>query len=472
MARRADDDADSLERALAPRRGHRWRALALGALVLAVCAAVFGAISSRSLLTAHSPTVRPAVHHNQPCPARVTSRPTEITIQPDRDGIGLVQNLAWSPLGTCIAVLATQTTRSGAPGPPLLATYAPTTGTLLSLVPLTTALTRALAGDPRATASLSGLSVEYGDPLWLPDGQHVVITVTALTPDELTPRLAGVLLVDDQGLQPYALLVPSGSTPPVVEWDLASGGAQVITALPLALDYRWDPDGTLRPVTTLTTTAPPPTPALSPIGDPAGGPSFTVWQPGLVYIALAPPTPGANVALPGAYVWQTNFAALAPDGRHLITGLNVTDRLEPRGRRLPSRRQLADLHLDQAAVLPMRDPSLEAILDALNPLGPPVSETPTILSWSPNGRLLATRPGFIQFGLSPRPLEVYDCATGRRVASLGAGLSPGEAFGDGFRPRWSPDSTRLAAYDFDPQTRLGVLTIWNIASIANPGGRI
>ena len=208
MARRADDEPDSLERALAPRRGHRWRALALGALVLAVCAAVFGAISSRSLFTAYSPTVRPAVHHNQPCPARVTSRPTEITIQPDDDGIGLVQNLAWSPLGTCIAVLATQTTRSGAPGPPLLATYAPTTGTLLSLVPLTTALTRALAGDPRATASLSGLSVEYGDPLWLPDGQHVVITVTALTPDELTPRLAGVLLVDDQGLQPYQSWCP------------------------------------------------------------------------------------------------------------------------------------------------------------------------------------------------------------------------------------------------------------------------
>lgn len=468
MARRDDDEPDSLEHALAPRAGRRLRALALGALALAVCAGVVGGLYYRSLTPAGRATARQAPRPNVPCPMRASGTPRLVTVQPDRDGVGLVDNLAWSPSGTCIAALATRTTLSGATGAPILATFDSASGRLLSEVPLDAALRSALARDRATAAALNGLNVIYENVLWLPDGHHLAITLTAYTPDNYTPRQIGVLALDDVGLHDRAMLLPIGSAPSTVEWDLATGAGRGLPALSPALDYRWALDGTLLPGTALNTSAPPSVPARGPVGNPDGGTNFTVWQPGLVYIALVAPSPGV-ARLPGAYVWQTQYTALAPDGRYLISGLGVTGRLEPRGHPFPTQPRLEQLQLAQTPVLPVRDLGLETILDGLNPLGPPVSETPTILSWSPDGKQLAARPAYITFGATtPHMLDLYDCASGRLVASLGAGLGPGTAFGDGFQPRWSPDGTRLAAYDFDVQARVGTLRIWNVADFERP----
>ncbi len=89
--------------------------------------------------------------------------------------------------------------------------------------------------------------------------------------------------------------------------------------------------------------------------------------------------------------------------------------------------------MDQLSTLQVRDRALKQVLDAL-----PTSETGSsgmLLSWRPDGRVLAAFNG--------TNVDLYDCATGRKLASLIPRGDNAVSLGGTDILRWSPDGSRL-----------------------------
>lgn len=442
-----------------------------------------------------------AVRALQSAPPSNVHAPGQLVIDLTKDGIQCPQDFAWSPDGARLAVIGYQRDcptldpRLYKSVPGIVGIYDSRRGVLLAKFqadqPIAAALHLQPVSDVTPVASAGGpdLSpiVEYTHLLWSPDGKRLALTfwMSIITSVQYTSNGAswtsttinGLLLIDASGRHAQVLSHALGPGEPVKgEWDVSarqlvstpSGAASAsgpgigpLFAVP-ALDYSWEPDGTLAGHTLLSASVLPPAPPLAPIGNPDGGRSFTIWQPGEVSLDNATfDTSGhERVYQPGTFVFTARLAAWSPDGRYLLTGDITSWRLRPAGVPAPSAETLRGLGLDRMPLLPVRDAALEAILDH-----PPVPSlrsggNPVSLAWSPDGRMLALPLLGTDSAGQPAPahdrVAIYDCATGKPLARLAPAMLVTNASSSDSFMRWSPDSARLLFYD----QQMGSLTIW------------
>lgn len=329
------------------------------------------------------------------------------------------------------------------------------------------------AGSGGPLPVLGGVQIIYSQVLWSPpDGHRIALPFQASVPFRQNGRNTfwdGIVLANSDGSQVRALFSPQENA--LFEWNLATGdpvplgsapGPYMPAAFSIALAYRWGTNGTLIPQTPLVPGVVPPASPLEPVGNPDGSATFTIWQPGTVSpITNSDPTaPPAPLAPPSAYSFSTAFAVWSPDGNWLVgpdgafeyslLGTNAV--LVPKGQ--PPSLPPDYFEPGQSAFLPVRDKALQALLN-LGPV-PNVAERGWNVAWRPDGRVLAAYGISTTFG-SIQPVTLYDCATGRKLATLQPLSGPPylDSF-DGGLLRWSPDGTRMLAY----ARASGTLTIW------------
>jgi hypothetical protein len=306
--------------------------------------------------------------------------------------------------------------------------------------------------------------IAYSYVLWSADGRHLALRFTAFTPSLLStspvlPLYAGVLLlVADGSGEPHVVLRAQQSFFPVTfEWDLVGGTGATLAMLspaaslpadvtiPLALAYRWGPDGRLLIETPLPADARELQGRTSAMGKANGGAFFSIWQAGTLEVARGQAT--------SLYIFSPDFPAWSPDGRYLIDSIAPIGRLEPPGEASPDPAALRSLQFDRMPLLPVRDSGLAAVLAGLSAAGAGMARG-MLLAWRPDGKVLAI---YASDGL----VMLYDCTDGRRLKALLPLVStPGASRGvlrAAERLRWSPDGKALLLVSMP----LATVTVWN-----------
>lgn len=392
--------------------------------------------------------------------------PLPTVLHAARDGLVCVSDIAWSPDGRRIAVAGYANNGCGAEtyATPLVLVYDARTGRLtrriqpeVALLPALHALLPSLplpGVSPRGTADLL---VYENFVLWSPSGDRLGLVFLAVAyPQTGWTSITGVFTAGADGSQPRAFVQLLDPATPVSdrEWDIGSGvllagrnDAGPYRAIPAALAYTWGASGDLAPQEPLAENVVPPAPLAGPVGSPIHDATFSVWQPGAV-ISVAQ-WDGSGYS--GGFEWNTRFAAWSPDGRYLVNLIHVLAFLSVGGATVP---RVAAVPTDQGEeiVLPVRDAALLSLLHA----APPEAATGEWeVAWRPDGRELAA----FRLGNEPAYMaRIYDCATGRVLASLPLAAATGDAFVAGTTAlvRWSPDGSHLVI--FSPQ--VGSVAVW------------
>lgn len=369
----------------------------------------------------------------------------------------------------------------------LLAIYDTHTGRLLqSLNPdklITSEINPWLAPAVRAFLKANNLSVlsvlafDYNAVLWSADGTRLALPFTLWEPSVAPNRLApsgcvgscppptlpagqyfsGVLLVGADGSSPhvYIRLSADQQTPfAPTEWNLATGttvalpsgltssaGASSTSSTPSTpiASLTWGANGILTTLPATSTTV-----RNGPIGNPDGGQTASIWQPGAIEPNLTS-SPGNNTpSWDGTLDWTTSFSAWSPDGSYLVTNL---------GGSMP--------------VPPTRDSALAAVVHQMLNAAQQYGDVPQIhsdaVAWRPDGSVLAVWHNSASnldasHGSAADVVTFYDTRTGRQLMTLTPTL-PDAPQGQEMvitLLSWSPDGTRLAMLD---PTR-GVLAVW------------
>jgi hypothetical protein len=386
-----------------------WRSMVLVALALVVAALIYSA--------------RYAVPATPPAQAT----PTGVATFLSPTGLGCVRDAAWDPSSALIALVGPPDTACGYDGysPNVVNIYRARTGALVRQLRPDPALFAAL-GLPQPvlvtpTPSATGATPRYPTPmyqtlLWSPDGARLAISFDAFTGPDPSQIITGLVLLDADGHHEQ-VLVDHQTGPPAAYtvWDLQknisipvgtapAGPPSTPTTLPPALSYTWGSDGSLIPGASLAAGAEPPPPTLDLVGNPDGGHSFGLWQPGEIDVVAVPASgQQAPTYLP---VFGASFAAWSPDGRYITDQLSVGGLLLPSGQSLPAPSVLRQAHLDQVAALPLRDAALQQALahDMTLPAGltPYAAYTLALLAWRPDGNV-CWRPSISTTGSSCAP---------------------------------------------------------------------
>ena len=217
----------------------------------------------------------------------------------------------------------------------------------------------------------------------------------------------------------------------------------------MALAYQWTADGKL--------VAAPTTSSTAPVGNPSGGQSFTIWQPGTV--SLDRETSSLNF---GAVV-----TAWSPGGRYLTPFVGFGGELDS-GATGYTQASDGEFHLAP------RDKGLMAAAVRLkNPSDPYASQS--AVAWRADGRLIAaTDPNPLIDQVvangdtadvpdASRSVTIFDCATGTRLLTLKTRpLANAQSSYSGITPQpalaWNPAGNKLFFLD----TTFDTLTIWNV----------
>jgi hypothetical protein len=469
----------------------QWRfAGTLGMLLLAMLIIVAGVDGA----AAFQPLVRLFVRPPQP--------PVGLVF--DQSGFTCLVDAAWSPRGQRAALLGYE--QRCAPieyGAGLVGIYDANSGKLLARLHPDAAILRALDGPsgkvgPSATGNGAPV-ILYQHVLWSADGRHLALTFDSFPAPGPPPALptqpvamqSGALVMDPNGKDARVVIPPqntgvSSQAPLYAEWDLERGtllsageaqpesrGDQLLPPLlfPPAPAYTWGANGTLRPEAasghskTETASAA----ARGPIGNPDGGASFTLWQPGWVGLLASPFARDATSNEPDVYVWYTIFTAWSPGGRYLADSIVLGGRLQRVGQPPAGKTTLAAVGASQWPLLAPRDAGLRQVLAAL----PPATSGNVAVyavAWRPDGRVLAAYQAFGESTSGhPAPLTVnlYDCATGRLLASLtpqhGTSGLPTHVL-----PflRWSPDGSHLLLLS----EATGAATLWGPGQLPQGAG--
>ncbi|HEX6555805.1 MAG TPA: hypothetical protein VF026_23805 [Ktedonobacteraceae bacterium] len=464
------DTLDKIKRDLSARVEERLPArpflLKHGSVQLAALSGIVlvGLIIMLSVSGVFSFLLSHVIHH----PASPSSGSSDILLY-EQNTLRCLADTAWSPDNQQIAVLGygvycPQGQGQSVPG--LVNMYDGRSAKLLAHVhPDTTILSTLKKQFKQFAGKQASPVIFYRNVLWSPDGQYLAVLFGVVSsPTPTAPGIDGVFLLGKDGKQHVFL---QQETPgesnfySYVRWDLQQG---VATLVPLfafnansngflptsaALSYHWGAGDVLVP-DTQTGNGGPPAPALSPVGNPDGDSSFSTWQPGYIFYL----TRSGNGSLyePGVYIWQTFYTAWSPDGRFLVEGLAGGARLEVPGQKSLDPQALKDLGVDQLHVLQVQDKALVQVLHTLSSLpdtngnsngGPGIN-----VSWRPDGRVLATD--------NAGHVDIYDCATGRKLSSLVPSMPPDRLNGFQDVLRWSPDGTHLLLSSTD----WGPMNLW------------
>ena len=404
-----------------------------------------------------------------------------VTIDSGADGLACDQDASWSPTGNEVAVLGyetpcpnTESVQLYEPGQVMI--YSAQTGKLVTsfaLDPLILRTAHLALGQPIAIGNDTQFApyIQYQAVLWSPTGEQLAFPFIVLQhPYNFLqpnfqqqvqvplPTQAGVLLTTLGGTTPKVYLapytLPRTGQAPGMEWDLQTGKLLAgALSLPPALSYSWGPNGALLPLQPLNSTTPPPAAAPpAAVGDPIGGTSFTIWQPGVASQGYyLNPTQGTSEApptfVPGLYLWYSNFAVWSPDGRYLMTPAYYGGRMVLPRQSSTSSHDLQATGQEQAPIFPPHDHVLQTLYTAT--IYMPVT-------WRPDGKVLAALSFHSTSGgnTSNALVTLWDCTSGKALRSFtvknsGGGPAP-------FFLRWSPDGSHLFLLD----TNLGLVTIW------------
>jgi hypothetical protein len=343
---------------------------------------------------------------------------------PQRDGITCLTDAAWSPDSSSIAVLGYQHNCYRDDASVLVNLYDAHSSKLMAQLHPDAAIVRAL-GNSLSFPLRQPFAIDYVHIIWSPDGQRLALTFDTVSEQ---PSVNGVELVNRDGGHAQVLLQQQYPTAPFyAEWDLARSrpvpftpplSAFSLMPLPPALAYRWGTNGTLVPETLLTPTTVPAVPALGPVGNPDGDPSFTIWQPGSAHVA-------SFADSSRLYTWSTDFAAWSPDGRYLVDGIALFGLLKPPEWLFPSSETLVISRMNQAPQLPIHDRAFLKVIDSAR-----------VLAWNPNGHVLAAYS-------SGKSVDLYNCISGDRFASFVLQSKDAASPTDAPLLRWSPDGLHL-----------------------------
>lgn len=436
--------------------------------------------------------------------------PASVIFSPASDNVTCIRDIAWSPDRTIVAVLGYQvncasdnpTFYSYHPG--AIALYNAATGHLtgtltpdksiaaaLHLTPPTIA-TPMPNGSP-ADRNVSQQAINYAHLLWSPDSKQLAATfsITVATGqlangDIEANYLSGVLLSSPSGSESRVLshTVARGESYSGL-WNLADGsyiplddgqkppapansswGADQ-ALIPPSLRYQWTDAGKLRSLDPLNATRAPAPQAIGSVGLPDGSEEFSVWQPGIAQAITQDNAQPSHPLKAPVETWQSAFSAWSADGRYLFAGSGVgavySWRLALPGQSAPDSATLNQLGLNDAPILPTRDAGLAAALRMYHDpnLNPQAQFTPVNLAWSPDGRRLAVEAQIPRSGnelprLTDFAVNVYDCATGKVLATLTPKLTPQPSSDQTTFLRWSPDGAHLLLYT----STLGGAQIW------------
>jgi hypothetical protein len=402
-----------------------------------------------------------------------------------RGGAGLAcpTDAAFSPDGARIVVLGSLSACAGggvetARARQAAAIYDSATGAVLRVLPLDP-----LLGDGATSSSPRASRTTYFGLGWAPDGARFAVVFTdfglAGDSDERSPENvldSGLLVVNAntgvatviRGDSGYFTAPGDGGFP---IWDASAGGELPAFQPPPGLAYAWNADGTPYPILPLAgaiNQLPAGAGPRYPVGNPDGGPRFTLWQPGVL---LGAGTAGLD-ASHGAFV--TAFPAWSQDGAHvtlMTAGVALADSADAP----PRRNQRAGSETIVAPALPMptslpvapaRDAAIQAVQRQAD------TGEWTLVAWNPDGTLL----GSVDCFAMPEVLEVRDTATGALAGTAGLRLAAGDSSCQGAGEHasgttargaypdlqltlaWAPSGDRLLVTD----RTAGTLTLWRV----------
>lgn len=276
-------------------------------------------------------------------------------------------------------------------------------------------------------------AIQYGRMLWSPDGSRLAISFHVVS--RFMPY-NGLFLANIYGGQTRVLFQPdlaengADQTGPLA-WDVQKGSAVSLKALPPALTYTWNAQDQLVPLTPLSTQTHPVTSSPLQPGNPAGGSTFSIWQPGRSYAVVS-----KNAFT--AYRWWSNFAAWSPDGRYVITNITVSDLMESSGQALPSSAILTDMG---AQNLPRVSPHDTALFST--------AANAQAVAWNPAGTVLAVYD-------RANVVDLYDCRSGRLIYTL-TPTHVDPLSGSAILLSWSPDGNSLLL----SSSQWGLITLWS-----------
>ena len=127
----------------------------------------------------------------------------------------------------------------------------------------------------------------------------------------------------------------------------------------------------------------------------------------------------------GLSVWSTNFEAWSPDGHYIIDSISQAGLMKPRNRLVLDTKALKQMRISNMPLLPAHDLALLQ-----------VAITSSVIAWRPDGRIMAA---FNYYDT----VNLYDCITGRKIASLPLSFRNQPLAGDAALLRWSPNCTHL-----------------------------
>jgi hypothetical protein len=450
---------------------HKTR-LALTSIVAIVGLAVLLTISGvmPPLIAKIAPAPSNAVHESGPPGS--TIKP--VVLNGQKEGMACFVNAAWSPDSQHIAAFGYEhdcPQVSNAYEPGLLYIYNAHPARLAAQLHPDTAILSALKqryAQAKIETRTQGTSVIiYYNGIWSPDGQTIALLFNAGPSANPAVEYSGVALVSMNGAERVYLRQDQGADTgqSYLKWDLQSGTATVVPYavkntnssifypnVAPAPSYHWDANGQLVPDVPVATNSS----SFSPsglIGFPDNGPAFSVWQPGVVFLVTQDGLVPAH--LPIAFVWQAFFPAWSPDGRYLIDSLSIAGRLDVPGQNPLNHQDLSYLGVDQLGMLTARDKGLARVLQVLSsPASIASSAINASVAWSPDGHMLAA--------FDSDHVDIYDCATGRKlVALLPQDVSQTEIGSGGFLD-WSPDGSFL----FLAGASWGPVQLWNASQFS------
>jgi WD40 repeat protein len=435
------------------------------------------AIVGLIILLIVSGVISPLIAKIAPAPARGNAVPNAgpriSTIKPvilngQQEGMACFVNAIWSPDSRHIAAFGYQhdcPQDGNTYEPGLLYVYDARSARLAAQLHPDTAILSALKQRyTQAQKKIQGApEIIYYNGIWSPDGGTIALIFNAGPSTNPAVWYSGVALITGNSTaneRVFLQQVPGADTSQsYLVWDLDSGAA---TLVPYAVkapnssffypniaatpSYHWDMNGQLVPDIPHDSGGPPDFPS-----DLIGSPDnylFSVWQPGAVQWV----TQNGNVPahLPGVFVWQSFFPAWSPDGRYLIDSLSIAGRLTVPGQKQLNHQDLTYLSVAELGTLRVRDKALEQVMQVLS--SPASIATRTIgatVAWRPDGRVLAA--------FDSDYVDIYDCATGRKLVSLlPQNVSQSELGLVGLLS-WSPNG----AYLFLAGANWGPVQLWN-----------
>lgn len=442
-----------------PTRRRRWPCWVIPAVCVVALLAVVAAIAVR-FLPSHAPGAR-AISAN-------------LAIDPTVYGISCLEFAAWSPDSTKLAIMGQQQA-CGTPDPnnysyypTIIAVINPLTGKQLAQIYPDATVQRDLhlhapqyitpVNGPSDSGDLTQQGAVYQGMIWSPDSKRIALPFgvdyatqpLGAAANALT-QLFGVYVVDANGSNDHAAAYTEDATwVQIDEWNMKTLKPAVFTPpadaitrqgsprfYPASLSYSWRSDGTLAGATPLYPTSAPPAPPLGPVGNPDGGASFTIWQPG--FVGLDEGKDFQNPVYPAQFEWSPGqVIAWSPDGTYLLNADMTPLRLQPSKQPAPA---TALISANEYPVAPMRDKALDGILNAMNTTSY-TRDRGRAFSWRPDGMRVAVA---VQDNTSGAvTVTILDCATG---AMLGLAHVTGNAntyqgiAGAGMI--WAPDGQQL-----------------------------